>query len=86
MEAIFRLQSNRRLMQRRDEQGREGNSRERQPNSPVVAILDENRLADVIERHNARPADIVQLYSKDCRNRTFHNFSVVQIDGIPLTA
>jgi hypothetical protein len=39
MEAIFRLQSNRRLMQRRDEQGREGNSRERQPNSPVVAIL-----------------------------------------------
>jgi hypothetical protein len=48
MEAIFRLQSNRRLMQRRDEQGREGNSRERQPNSPVVAILDENPLADVI--------------------------------------
>jgi hypothetical protein len=26
MEAIFRLQSNRRLMQRRDEQGREGNA------------------------------------------------------------
>ena len=28
------IQSNRRLMQRRDEQGEEGKSRERQPDSP----------------------------------------------------